>query len=341
MALLAPFTQRGTAIVQELQPGWLDLAFANEERIEEVVEAALVVEPEISRADFRRFIEGRARAVQNIAAFLVSHMTFAEGEDAAERTAELAANTLAYHLADDDTKPRLVEVFRAIGASISDNTDGDQRKIIRLSPLPPAAVAELRTWLNENLATLQVAVADNRLLDEIAPIVLQFATSRKIMTITNQEVIPRTLREWVAGNSYVRILATLTEVDARIGGRRRKPTVEDVVALCEGGFSYDVAMIVASIADLAEELDEPLHYASSLLQRQIKTGLTEQASLAFYEAGFADRHVAASLGLLWPHAIDRSSVRAAYRQENDIQPALIQFPRYFMAVAAELGGWDV
>lgn len=152
-------------------------------------------------------------------------------------------------------------------------------------------------------------------------------------------MITRTLRKWVAGNSYARILATLVEVDARVGGRRRRPTIEDAVALCESGFGYDVAMIVASIADLAEELDEALYNAASLLQRQIKTGLTERAALAFHEAGFADRHVAASLGLLWPLAIDRGDVRAACQQEDVIRPALIQFPTYYTAVAAELGGW--
>lgn len=340
LALFEPYTQRGTAIIQEIQPAWLDLAFADAAKIEEVVEAALAVEPNISRADFRRFIEGRARAVQNVAAFLVANMTFAEGEDAAERTAELAANTLAYHLAGDDTKPRLIEVFRAIGESIAANTDGDQRAIIRRSPLPPAAVAELRTWLAENLAALQAAVAENRLLDEIAPIAIRFASSRKITTITNQDVIPRTLREWVAGNSYERILETLEEVGARLGGRKRKPTVEDSVALCEGGFGYEVAMIVASIADLAEEVDENLHNAASLLQRQIKAGLTERAALAFHEAGFADRHVAAFLGLLWPLATDRGGIRAACQQEADIRPVLLQFPSYFTAVAAELGGWE-
>ena len=52
------------------------------------------------------------------------------------------------------------------------------------------------------------------------------------------------------GIVLAQILATLVEVDARIGGRKRKPTVEDAVALCEGGFGYDVAMIIASIADL-------------------------------------------------------------------------------------------
>ncbi|WP_313609383.1 DEAD/DEAH box helicase, partial [Rhizobium sp.] len=250
LALFEPYTQRGTAIIQEIHPEWLDLAFADAEKIEEVVDAALALQPNISRADFRKFVEGRARAVQNIAAFLVANMTFAEGESADERIAELAANTLAYHLAGEDTRPRLVEVFRAIGASIAANTDGDQRAVIRRSPLPPASIAELRTWLNENLPALQAAVAENRLLDELAPVALRFASSRKITAITNQDVIYRTLSEWVAGNSYARILATLLEVDARVGGRRRRPTVDDAVALCESGSGYDVAMIVASIADL-------------------------------------------------------------------------------------------
>lgn len=340
LALFESYTQRGTAIVQEIHSEWLDLAFADAPRIERVVDAALAIEPNISRADFRKFIEGRARAVQNIAAFLVANMTFAEGEDAGERIAELATNTLAYHLADDEKKARLVNVFRMIGASIVANTDGDQRVVIRRSPLPPAAVAELRTWLADNLAALKVAAVENRLLDEIATVALRFASSRKISAITNQDVIPRALREWVAGNSYARILAILIEVDARVGGRRRRPTVEDAVALCESGFGYDVAMIVASIADLAEELDEALYNAASLLQRQLKTGLTERAALAFHEAGFADRHIAAFLGQRWPLAIDRSDVRTACQQEALIRPAIAQFPSYFTAVAAELGVWE-
>ena len=148
------------------------------------MEAANEIDPEINTADFRRFIEGRARAVQSIAAFLVAHMTFAEGEDAAERTADLATNTLAYHLADDETKPFLIEFFRAIGASIAENTNSDQRQLIRQSPLPPAAVAELRMWLLENQERLQAAVAEDRLLGEVAPFVLRFASSRKITGIT-------------------------------------------------------------------------------------------------------------------------------------------------------------
>ena len=61
------------------------------------------------------------------------------------------------------------------------------------------------------------------------------------------------------------------------------------------------------------------------------------ASLAFYEAGFADRYVARALGALWPQVFDRNSVQAVCRQGDAISAALQQFPSYFTAVAAELG----
>jgi len=173
LALFDAYQQRGTPpVIQEIPPEWLDLAFADAARINEVVAAALEVQPNISERDFRQFMEGRARAVQSIASFLVANMTFAEGEDAAARIAELAANTLAYHLADEETKPRLVQVFRAIGRSIAANTNVDQRALIRLSPMPPAAVAQLQAWLAANLAPLKQAAGEGRLLEAIAPTVL-------------------------------------------------------------------------------------------------------------------------------------------------------------------------
>ena len=337
LALFDPYEQRQPPIVQEIPPEWLDLAFADAAKIDEVTAAALAAQPNISESEFRRFIEGRARAVQSIAAFLVANMTFAEGEDAAARIGELAANTLAFHLADGGTRIRLVEVFRSIGESIAANTDGDQRALIRRSPLPPAAVAELQVWLTENLEGLQAAVAEGRLFDEVVPVALRFATSRAIRAISVQDIIPRALREWVSGRSFATIFETLVEAGARVGGDH--VTVEDAVALCESGFGYDVAMIAASIADLTEDLGEDLQGAAALLQRQIKYGLTERSAIAFHEAGFADRHVATLLGVAWGNVVDRAGVRAACQQEDVMRAVLAHIPSYFMVVAAELGGW--
>lgn len=338
LALFDPYEQRGTPpIVQEIPAAWLDLAFADAARIDEVVQAALAAQPNISEREFRRFIEGRARAVQNIAAFLVANITFDEGEDVTARTSELVANTLAHHLADEHTRLRLAEFFRSTVQSIMANTDGAQRALIHRSPLPPAVVAEVHAWLVGNVDSLRTAAIEGRLLDAIAPTVLGFVTSRAIRALTVQAIVPRVLNEWISGRSFAVIFETLRGAGVRVG--RDHVTVEDVVSLCEGGFGYDVAMIVASLTDLADGIDADLHSAAALLQRRIKYGLTDMAAIAFYEAGFADRHIASLLSLAWPGVTDRAGVRTACRQEDVMRAVLARTPSYFINVAAELGRW--
>lgn len=337
LALFEPYEQRQPPIVQELQSEWLDLAFADAARIEKVVATALEIDENISASEFKRFIEGRAKAIQSIASFLVSNMTFSDEEDAGTRARDLAANTLAYHMADDETRAQLVEVFQSIGQTIAANTDVDQRALIRRSPLPPAAIAALQQWLLINVEALLTACAENRLLEAVLSIAIEFTSARTVRDITVPSVIPQTLREWVAGNSYGDIQKTLRDVGARIG--RGNATVEDAVALCEGGFGYDVAMVLASLADLAEGVDENLHAALTLLQSQVKHGLAERSAIAFYEAGFADRHIASTLGAAWPSVVDKADVRTACRSHDAMRNALIEFPSYFTTVAAELGQW--
>ena len=339
LAIFDDYVQRqlgSPPIVQEMLPGWLDLAFADRDRIETVVQEAIVLQPNISANEFRRFIEGRARAVQSIASFLVANMTFEGGEDVSVRVGELAANTLAYHLADEITRTRLIEVFRAIATSVVEHTDSDQRAIIRRSPLSPAAIADLRAWLTANLGDLVAATEEGRLLDAVTATVLGYSTSRSIRGLSDTTILPHVLAEWVAGRSFAAIFNTMRAANIRVG--RDRVTVEDAVAICEGGFSYDVAMIIASLADLAEPLEENLYKAMSQLQRQVKYGLIGKAAIAFIEAGFADRHVASMLAIAWPEVVDRAGVRAICRSDGDaVRAVLAGMPSYFTTVAIELG----
>src|SRR5262249_53158481 len=180
-------------------PQWFDLAFADRDRIEAVVNEALAMQPNISANEFRRFVEGRARAVQSIAAFLVANMTFEEGEDIATRVRELATNTFAYHLADAPTRGRLLQLFERIAFDVLERTDAPQRILIRRSPLAPSAVAELQEWLSTNIEQLRSAVVENRLLDTVSAAVLQHTTARSIRNLSEAEVVPLALAGWVAG----------------------------------------------------------------------------------------------------------------------------------------------
>ena len=220
-------------------------------------------------------------------------MTFEEGEDVASRVGDLAANTFAYHLAESPDRERLVELFRRIAQTVSERTDAPHRLLIRRSPLPPATVAELQVWLTDNIGMLRTAIADDRLLDAVTGTVLLYSDARSIRNLSDPDVVSIALVEWVAGRSYAAIHALLEGRDVRVSGDRA--TIEDVVSLCENGFAYDAAMVIASLADLAEPLDPDVQSALALLQRQVKNGLTDRSAVAFLESGFADRVVASAL----------------------------------------------
>jgi hypothetical protein len=335
LSLFADYEQRqqgAPPVVLPIQPHWLDLAFADHARIEAVVNEAVALQPNISAKEFRKFVEGRARAIQAIAAFLVANMTFLD-EEGQDRVADLAAHTLAHHLASDETRTALVAVFQMIAAAIAANTDGDQRAAIRKSPLPPATVAELQAWLTENAADLRVAIDADQLLKAVDTKIISWNSSASIRSLSNTDFLPEALADWVNGRPFHLIHQRMAGLDIRVSGDRA--TVEDVVALCEGAFAYDLAMITASLSDLAEAIDETLHVGFSKLQKQIKYGLNDPAAIAFIEAGFADRVVANSLSATWNEVRDRDGVRAACRDAAMMQ-TLTAYPSYFSTVAAEI-----
>ncbi len=336
LRLFDPFEQRGTPpIVQPIPVQWLDLAFANEVRINEIVFEALRIQPNISASEFRPFIEDRARAIQQIAAFLAANIDF-DDPNADARIQELATHTLGYFLASDALRLALIETFKMIAASIRAHADGDLRSLIRRSPLPPSVAAALQKWVAANLDAMNEANVAGTLLDLIGAAVLPHANDRSIRSMSDNGALPRLLAAWADGRSYDHLLQIL-QANTGLRISRRRPTIEDAVSLGDGGFGYDVAMLVAAISDLVEPIDGNLHIALGHLQKRVKYGLKLPSAIAMYEAGFADRVVATVLGTVWPLATDRASVRAVCRDHfGELQVALEAYPEYFLAVAEEL-----
>lgn len=335
LELFEDYQQRQPPIVQNIRPEWLDLAFADAARIEQVVAAAIAVQNNISADSFRPFIEARARAVQNIAAFLIAHMDFADDEQIAERVKALAENTLAYYIADEPTRAKLITVFQTVATAIGANADGDLRVIIRKSPLPPATIAALQGWLTANIDALTAALAEDSLPDMVITELLSHNSARSIRSVEDQNVVPELLRLWSEGASYHAIFEILRDRNIRFGARNA--TVEDAVALCENGFAYDVAMIAASLADLAEPLEPEFYEALSWIQRRLKYGLPAPAQAAFFEAGFADRIVATALAAQFPLVETRYEARQLVREQAAaVEAVLAPFPSYFHAIAREL-----
>ena len=335
LSIFAPYQQTYPAITLGINASQLQtLAFADAAAVEAIVNEGLARIQQISAREFRSFLNGRARAVQSIATLLLSHVNF-EDENATERVAELAANTLAYHLADSGTRAALIELFQGIADAVLNNADADLRSFIRKSPLSPAATTELRRWLEANLGSLIEASQGGRLLEAIYEQLATYLTSQSIRALSDSNIVLPALQAWIGGQSFEAIHAPLGRANVRISNRRAK--VEDVVALCENGFGYDVAMIVAALADFAETLDDDLRSALAFLQQQIKYGLDTAAAIGFFEAGFADRVVATELATLFRDIQNRSQARITARGEAVVvRAALGGYPSYFSGVLDEM-----
>ena len=326
--------EQSAGLKLSFQVDWLDLAFATHADIDAAVTAIKGQFGWVDAETFKTFVADRARAVQRVAAYLAAYVDFTS-DQAGERIDELTRNTLAWHLADDATRESLLDVFRMTAKSIEEAGDDSLRALIRKSPLPPADVFALRDWTNANIQTLTDAADRGELVDSIFAEVRQYLTSKQISKLTDQNQILPTLKSWMAGQSFDAIGQTLRDANVRISNRH--VTANHVVAICENGFGFELAMVVASIADLLEPLDENLHEELLLLQRQIKNGLSSAAALAFHEAGFKDRVVAQALAAAFEGVDDRTGVRRVCRAQSDeLNAVLDAFPAYFRCVADEL-----
>lgn len=287
--------------------------------------------------DFRTFLQDRVQVIHGIASFLLAHLDFGV-QGVADRAVELARNTLAHFLANEQERGHIELVFRNVATRLLDRAPTEEmRTVIRRSPLAPRSVEILKAWLDDNRDALLRAVAENALLSGVIPAIVQHNRSAAITALSDPSIVVPVMFAWVRGASFASIYDLMIERDIRLGGNRRRPSVEDAVALCENGLGYEGAMIVATIADLAEGSDELLFNALSLLQRQMKIGLDSQAALGFFEVGFADRVVAQSLADAFPNVADRHSARATIRTNGERAAAiLVQYPAYFINVLEEL-----
>lgn len=318
----------------KLQIDWLDLAFATHADVDSMVASIKQRFGWVDPNMFKTFVADRARAIQSIAAYLAAYVDFAS-DQAGERIDELTRNTLAWHLADEATRDNLLEVFRMTARAIEEAGDDALRALIRKSPLPPADVFALRDWTNANIQALVDAAERGELVDAVYAEVRQYVTSKALSKLTDQNQILPTLKAWLAGQSFAEIGQSLRAANVRTSNRHI--TANHVVAICEGGFGFDLAMVVASMADLVEPLNEDLYEELVLLQRQIKNGLNNTAALAFYEAGFKDRVVAQTLAATFGDVTDRTGVRRVCRaQREELDTVLDAFPAYFKNVAEEL-----
>jgi hypothetical protein len=266
----------------------------------------------------------------------LAHVDFEQ--ELADQLGGLVANTLAFSVADEGGREELRVLFEEIAEVVKQNADTPEaRALLRRSPLPAERAVAANEWLSTSLNTLIEAVNEGDLFERVFTFAMQHAKPDAFAKMSNPDLALVVGQMWFDERSYEEIYHELRVQDLRIGGNQRHVSVDDVVDMCESALGYELAMLVATLADSVESADASLYAALSLLQRRLKYGLDAEAALAFFEAGFADRKVAAILGTAFPDVQNKNQARTAVRASPVVVATLLQpYPAYFRSVLQEI-----
>lgn len=336
--LLVPYRQDHPPAEINLTPEFAQLlVFASPDNIREIVDGFRQSDASIDAKIFEVFLHERARVIQSIAAYLIAHES-PDSVGGIEDIYRLVSSTLAYYLATDEQREALKALVVGVFLAINEHaTSADRKALIRKSPLPPASVIALESWLAANVSQIQESIARDDLATFSEKTVIRHISARLVKEASDAEAIVSALRMWIEGETFTAIYSELKKRDVRVRASRIK--ADDVVALCENAFGFEGAMIVASLADLSDVIDEDMQKAFSKLQKNVRYGLTLPSEIALYEMGFADRVIAQKIASYLDGISNKSSIRSVLRtRREDVITELASFPTYFTKVLYEITG---
>jgi hypothetical protein len=167
--------------------------------------------PGVDARRFRRFLQDRVKIVHGIASFLLAHLEFA-GDGLAERAINLARNTLAYYLGNEQQRTQIETVFQTVAERILEGAATEElRTTLRRSPLAPTTVNKLKAWLDANRQALTRSLGDGSLLATMSAVMLEYNRSSIITSLSDQSVMPLVIASWVTGATFSAIFQLLVE----------------------------------------------------------------------------------------------------------------------------------
>ncbi len=258
-------------------------------------------------------------------------------------TEDLAKQTLAYHLADDEKKAQLVKLFTILAEYVEERQpDMNIQAVFGKTLLGLLDSERIWAWAGENAQTLIMAGdSEIALLGLVWPLITEMLVDTLGRYLPVTAILP-VVHSWIAGNTYAQILAVWVSNGGaiRFGEKTRKTKMEDIVELCENTIGYQSTLIVAAIAEILGSLnmegaDECIRSLGTL-QKRLKYGIADSEEIALYELGFADRVVAQSLRPIIASADGRTVRRRLRRSADAVGVTLQGFPRYFSVCLSSL-----
>ena len=295
-------------------------------------------EKRFSKYGLARQLRLKTEIVSGVESYLMAYWDdYGLGEDL-EEVQKLAKDTLAYYLADNEIKEKLIELFKKIASNIAEKIpNSEKRKLYGRTLFGVQSCSLIEDWLNQNIS--QFTSDESTLLDIVWPLLNLIIRNNSFQKIEPADVLLEVAKGWISGIPHHEILRFVEDHSAKLiaGSQRRKIVIEHIVDVCENALGFEGAHILGALVDIlgANSLEEYEEFAPSLtrLQKMLKYGLPSPKSIGICELGFFDRVFSQELGakLDMEEGEFRGSVlRAALRElDEDSLQLFDEYPRFF------------
>lgn len=293
-------------------------------------------EEEIARKKWRK---NNKLIKSDIKSYLLNRFEDVKSIDDVEgKIKDLVENTLAFYQSNNYEKKALYEEFLSIGKEVFlKEPDSERRKILSRAFIDMDDSLEILNYLDNIAIDVLNEYKINNLIELTWPIIHKYSSN--LPSSIHSDKLLEIMKLWVSGSKYPEILSNLK--DERFSNR--KPTMDHVVDLCENKFGFEGSLLIGSIIELLQLVDDLEEYNIDhieVLQKLIKYGLPNMFAVNLYEIGFSDRNLSMMIaGLLGNRCKGDSKkliLNCLKRYKKQVNEILDNYPEYFKNILANL-----
>ncbi len=301
---------------------------------------SLKLEQETTYIEAERIVNRMNYNIEAIESFLLFYLMEKTYEESKENIHNIIEGTLAFYLADENERKRLLHIVDLIGEFIVKAIDSpDKRQRYSKSLLGVRKEIEIEQWIDEHILEIIGCGTVEELLKTIFPILLR--TNNTIVKNCNKpDMLIELGIKWIHGESYIDICHAAISKDIRILKRRRYTgiSLKQIIDLCDGFFGYDCTLILAAIIENVDYKCDDVDLVNKFkaLSKQMRYGLTDLCSIVIYEMGFNDRVIAGEIASIIQErylAGNVKEIKNIVKKNKDIRDKIFvyleEYPSYF------------
>jgi len=248
----------------------------------------------------------------------------------------LTERTLAYYLADDESRQQIQKLFKLLADNISMKvTDSTRRQTYGKTLYGVNDAMQIDEWVQLNAEQLISSDAIEDFVELIWPLLYGQIHNNAFRKFNNENVLKSIVMEWTKGVPYYELLNISNKSDCRIGTgiRPRRVKIENIIDICEGGLAFDGSLLIGALNEFinasGHEENDTFQELLKLFQKQIKYGLPTKEAILVYELGFADRVVAQELSKIVTGSSHGKVKKELQKKRTDVESILSEYPSYF------------